>query len=321
MSTYYELRMLNKMSEYTINKNAQNMLRSHDEWKSGIIDESELGRRVRMSRENRAAVIQTMVKIASIMQKKPEESKYVLNIIEMCGEIVSIADKPLSDGGFPFFMKLPLEVRRRILELCLYSREYYYKARVLTHLHKKTDCSCPKDSRSLILMPHIGALATVSKHFNHEVLQCLYNTSTISFQCACEMGASLRSSAFFRNHVHKILFHWWGPNADKDIKELRNCSVEDLTVVVAKTTMKEPTKREKLIRESFARLVAKASFPEALGFEELSSLRGLKSVHVMLANRRRVTELCSMEDQAGLQRWLKKRIVGNSEGGNSEGDD
>lgn len=93
MSTFYELRMLNKMSEYSISKNAQNMLRSHDEWKTGIIDESELGRRVRLSRENRAAVIQTMVKIASIMQKKPDESKYILHIIEMCGEIVSVAGK------------------------------------------------------------------------------------------------------------------------------------------------------------------------------------------------------------------------------------
>jgi hypothetical protein len=96
MLSFYELRMLNKMSEYNINKNAQNMLRSHDEWKLGHIDECELGRRVRMSRENRAAVIQTMVKIASIMQKKPEESKYVLNIIEMCGQILSIAGKSTS---------------------------------------------------------------------------------------------------------------------------------------------------------------------------------------------------------------------------------
>ncbi|KAF3021564.1 hypothetical protein E8E14_013230 [Neopestalotiopsis sp. 37M] len=319
MLSFYELRMLNKMSEYNINKNAQNMLRSHDEWKLGHIDECELGRRVRMSRENRAAVIQTMVKIASIMQKKPEESKYVLNIIEMCGQILSIADKPLSEGGFPYFMKLPLEVRRRILDICLYSKEYY-RTRHLTQWKKKTECSCPKDNRSLNLMPHIGALATVSKHFNQEVLQCLYSTSTISFQCACEMGESLRSSPILRNHVRKILFHWWGPQADRDIKELDNCSVEDLIVVVAKTTMKEPNKRERLIRASFSRNVAKLGFPEALGFEELSSLRGLRSVEVLLANRRRVTEVCSMEDQAGLERWLRKRIVGNSEDGNSSDD-
>ena len=34
---------------------------------------------------------QTMVKTAGIMHKKPEESKYILTIIEICGEIVSVA--------------------------------------------------------------------------------------------------------------------------------------------------------------------------------------------------------------------------------------
>ncbi|KAI0167511.1 hypothetical protein BJ166DRAFT_590023 [Pestalotiopsis sp. NC0098] len=310
MSTFYELRMLNKMSEYSISKNAQNMLRSHDEWKTGIIDESELGRRVRLSRENRAAVIQTMVKIASIMQKKPDESKYILHIIEMCGEIVSVADKPLSAAGFPHFMKLPLEVRRRITELYLYGQGNS-RSRVLVHWNRKGNCTCPRDTRSSSsLMPHIGAMASVSKAMNQEVLESLYRSSTISFQCACEMGASLRSSPFLRYNVRKVLFHWWGPNADKDIKELSDCSADSLVVVVARTTMKEPTKREKKIRESFQRNKAKAGFPEALGFEELSALEGYKRVEVRLANKRRVTEMCSLEDQSGLEAWLTSKIVG-----------
>lgn len=82
---------MNKMNEYSIKENARKMLQAHDDWKSHKIDEAELGRLIRLSPGNRAAVIQTMVKTAGIMQKKPEESKFVLAIIEMCGEIVSIA--------------------------------------------------------------------------------------------------------------------------------------------------------------------------------------------------------------------------------------
>lgn len=96
MTTFYELRMLNKMSEYSIKENARKMLQAYDHWKTGRIDEAELGRLIRLSPENRAAVIQTMIKTPAIMQRKPQESKFVLAIIEMCGEIVSIAGVSLS---------------------------------------------------------------------------------------------------------------------------------------------------------------------------------------------------------------------------------
>jgi hypothetical protein len=97
MTTYYEFRLLNLMSKYHISANAETMLKAHEDWKTGKIDEAELGRLVRLSPENRAAVIKTMVKLAGIMGKKPEESKHCLTMIEICGEIVGIAGKSLGE--------------------------------------------------------------------------------------------------------------------------------------------------------------------------------------------------------------------------------
>lgn len=74
-------------------------------------------------------------------------------------------------------MKLPLEVRRRITELYLYGQGHS-KSRVLVHWNKKGNCTCPREIRSSSsLMPHIGALASVSKAMNQEVLESLYRTS------------------------------------------------------------------------------------------------------------------------------------------------
>lgn len=99
MASYFEFRLHNLMSRYHISPNAETMLKAHENWKTGKIDEAELGRLIRLSPENRAAVIQTMVKLAGIMEKKPEESKHCLTMIEICGEVVGIAGKSLDDFG------------------------------------------------------------------------------------------------------------------------------------------------------------------------------------------------------------------------------
>lgn len=120
------------------------------------------------------------------------------------------------------------------------------------------------------------------------------------------MGKYLRSSSFMRQHIRKVKFQWWGRNADKGILELRNCSVDSLTVVVARMTMREPTRREKSLRKHFIRIRTKPSFPEALGFDELSALRGFQEVKVELAHKKRTSEVCSTEERVSLSHWLQQ---------------
>lgn len=129
---------------------------------------------------------------------------------------------------------------------------------------------------------------------------------TISFVCACEMGVHLRNSAFIREHIRKIKFHWCGREADKGIVELENCSIESLTVVISQTTMKEPSRREAELSNHFTRFSNKRGFPEALGFEELSALRGLQEIDVELASKRRTKDGCSSTERSSLKAWLER---------------
>jgi hypothetical protein len=93
MASFYEFRMLNLPGKYKLSPNAQAMLKAHEDWKTAKIDEHELGRLVRLSPENRSAILKTMVKLAGIMQTNPQDSKHCLTMIEICGEIVTIAGK------------------------------------------------------------------------------------------------------------------------------------------------------------------------------------------------------------------------------------
>ncbi|KAK9414134.1 hypothetical protein SUNI508_02233 [Seiridium unicorne] len=308
MSTFYELRMLNKMSQYSIKENAQSMLKAHDDWKTGKMDEAELGRRIRLSRANRSAVISTMVNVARIMQSQPKESRYILTIIEMCGEIVSIAaypraDKPTPLAGFPSFLKLPNEIRFRIYDFYLNPNPLNV---AMMPYKKQGHCRCAAHNLPAPYAKRNISLALASRQMRDEVLAYFYKDKTIFFSCACEMGVYLRNNLFMRQHIRKIKFQWWGDQADKGILELRNCFVEALTVVISRLTMAEPTHREAELRRFFARLRNKLGFPEALGFEELSALRGLQEVNVELASKKRANDVCTSEDKHALSRWLQK---------------
>lgn len=46
---------------------------------------------------------------------------------------------------------------------------------------------------------------------------------------------------------------------------------------------------------------------DALGFEELSAIRGVKEVDVQLTHKRRA-DVCSVADKAQLQRWLQSKV-------------
>lgn len=140
MATFYEFRMLNLPSRYQLSAKAQTVLKAHDDYKTSQISEAELGRLLRLSTDNRNAIVQTMVKLSEIMANKPEEAKHCVAIIKTCGEIITIADKPVQTTGFPYFFKLPPEVRNRIYGYYIKTGE---KAQTLVpHPKKPGGCFC-----------------------------------------------------------------------------------------------------------------------------------------------------------------------------------
>lgn len=174
MSTYYEFRMLNLPARYKLSATSQTMLKAHDDYKTSIISEAELGRLVRLSKANRSAMVETMVKVSEIMAKKPEESAHCLAIIRTCGEVITIADKPVPTGGFPYFFKLPPEVRSRIYEFYLRSGE---TTRTLIPCPKKAGgCSCAPHEASKY--PHFRRKSVsamrASRQLRQEIHAALY---------------------------------------------------------------------------------------------------------------------------------------------------
>ncbi|EFX00472.1 hypothetical protein CMQ_7474 [Grosmannia clavigera kw1407] len=78
-------------SRYSLSGNAVLLLKALDDFHVGIIDHAELGRIVRMSRNNRKAVTEIITKCAAVMEKQPGEMKDCIALIQNCTEILGVA--------------------------------------------------------------------------------------------------------------------------------------------------------------------------------------------------------------------------------------
>lgn len=92
-ATFYAHQTLNLHARYNLSDNAKKLLRAHDEWRMGSLGQEELGRRVRMSVDNRKAITDTITKCAATMRKKPADTKNCIDIIQACTEILDAAGK------------------------------------------------------------------------------------------------------------------------------------------------------------------------------------------------------------------------------------
>ncbi|KAH7041076.1 uncharacterized protein B0I36DRAFT_19034 [Microdochium trichocladiopsis] len=307
MSTYYEFRMLNLPARYGLSAKSQAMLKAHDDFTTSRITEAELGRLVRLSKDNRTAMVETMVKVSEIMAKKPEESTHCLAVIKTCGEIIAIADKPVPTSGFPYFFKLPPEVRQNVYQYYLRSNE---TTKVLIpHPKKPGGCWCaPHDNAKWMTFTKKSVAALgASKRLREEIHAALYQRYTFHYPCACEMGRSLDRDIGLMENVRSIKFHWCGPQADTAILKLKQCtSLESLCVVISRSTTRHLTKREQSFRPYFGHRT-KALLTDALGVDELLQLRGLKKVEVCNVDRKRADQRNS-DDRACLAALLLSRL-------------
>jgi hypothetical protein len=72
--------------------------------------------------------------------------------------------------------------------------------------------------------------------------------------------------------------------------------------------MKHTNSREKELQPYFSRPNrTKMGLPDALGFEELSAIRGVKDVAVQLIHKRQA-DVCTISDKVELLRWLESRL-------------
>ncbi|KAI0512625.1 hypothetical protein F5B22DRAFT_657736 [Xylaria bambusicola] len=288
MPCFYELRMLRLFEQYELSDNARTMFKALEEFKTARIDEAALGRLIRLSPNNRAALLNTMVKCAAIMKDKPKESKYCLDIITSCGSMLEIADRPPQEVGFPGFLKLPREIRDRIYDL--YLKNHRGAPYLIPH-PKSGSCACaPHESHPYSRFNPVQlALGRTSKQVSNELLTCFYRKRTFYFPCACEMNYHLTNNVLLKTALMHVMFHWCGELADVGIRQLQNMNqLETLTVVISKTTSRLLTEREHTIRQFFGtRRNSQGFLTESLGWEELIEIRGLKKVRVEHVDKRK----------------------------------
>ncbi|RYP79144.1 hypothetical protein DL771_000122 [Monosporascus sp. 5C6A] len=319
MSTYYEFRMLNLPARYKLTENASRMLKAYEDFKTSQISETELGRLIRLSAENRASIVDTLSKCLEVMTKDKKETQHCVAMMRSCTEMLSIADKlPSNMTGFPFFTKLPPEVRLRIYKYYLDTTEdyRYYRSGVILAHNKKSHCICPPHetllSRQAFPKKDIP-LAYVSKMLREEVLQCFYQRYIFHFSCACDMGLRLAENSVLRESVQQIRFDWCGPKADEGISQLQRCpKLNALSVVISKNTTRHVTKREEEFQIYFG---AKRTncLSEALGIDELLELRGLTHVNVDHVAKRKMDRRTD-DEKASLRAMLDAKLKQPREG-------
>lgn len=89
--SFYVLKLKTVPAKYGLSKNIQDLLMALDHYHDGSIDAVELGRLVRLSRNRRASIANTIQKCAGLLKKSPEEITTCVDVIEMCTELLEIA--------------------------------------------------------------------------------------------------------------------------------------------------------------------------------------------------------------------------------------
>ncbi|KAK2592880.1 hypothetical protein QQS21_009412 [Conoideocrella luteorostrata] len=294
-------------TRYGLSKNIQTLLQGLDSYHSGSVDVSELGRLVRLSPKRRAAVANTITKCANILKRDPAEVKTCVDVIEMCTEILDIADRPTYTEGFPF-MKLPNEIRRRTLDLMI---ENTFRTQVLVPAAKQATCRCPKFDRDHVFqttqmksLPYL-----LGQALGEEFYQIFFQKKKFRFRCACELLLHLKNNSHFRDHVRHIVVHWCGPESAEAFKAIPRClNLESLSINLSKSTLVHLNERANMMRSFFPIAYRNIRMSDVLGMDELLEIRGLQNVHVFHIQPKSNSHSVEM-DRACLWEMLSQKLT------------
>ncbi|KAK7397597.1 hypothetical protein QQX98_013031 [Neonectria punicea] len=304
--SWYVLKAKAVPARYGLSRNIQTLLQALDKHYTGSIDAAELGRLVRLSPKRRSAIANTISKCADMIKRQPEELKTCVDIIEMCTEILEIADRPIPVQGFPF-MRLPLEIRESIMDLMI---DNVFRAKGIKVACKKTNCNCPKIERDLFFQtPQMKALPSLlGPALNHEFFRIFFRKKSVRFRCCCEMRSHLEHNDQLRHNVRDIKVHWCGPESAAAFKKLSECTrLEGLALSISKSTLAHLNERSDLMKTFFPLTYRSIRITDVLGLDELMGLRGLQEVSVHHAQTKTVNLTVEM-DRANLSELLSTQL-------------
>ncbi|KAG5969766.1 hypothetical protein E4U58_001092 [Claviceps cyperi] len=292
---------------YGLSRNIQTLLQGLDSYHSGSVDDSELGRLVRLSPRRRAAVANTITKCANILKKDPLEVKTCVDIIEMCTEILEIADRQTSTECFPF-MKLPMEIRERTMDLMI---DNTFRSQTIVPATKAVACRCPKYDRDHVFqtsqMKSVPNL--LGKALGEEFYRSFFRKKRFRFRCACELLVHLTNNAHLREHVRHIVVHWCGPKAAEAFSAIPKClRLEALSINLSKSTLMHLNERAEMMRTYFPIAYRNVRMSDILGIDELLDIRGLREVNVFHIQPKSTSHSVEM-DRACLWEMLTRRLT------------
>ncbi|KAM5351584.1 hypothetical protein ACJ41O_004307 [Fusarium nematophilum] len=305
--SWYVLKSKAVHSRYGLSKNIQVLLQGLDSYKAGSIDARELGSMVRLSPRRRESVATTIAKCAHMIKKGPQELKTCVEIIEMCTEILEIADRPPPIDGFPF-MKLPVEIRETIIDLMV---DTVFKSKGIKPATWRVACNCPKLEREYFFpqTPQMKALPSLlGPALSHEFFRIFFRKKTVRFRCCCELHHQLTNNPVLLHNVRDIKVHWCGPKSAITFKKLSECGkLEALTLSISKSTLAHLSERSNLMKSFFPLTYRHVRITDVLGLDELLTVRGLKQVDVVHAQSRSVN-LTVETDRANLSELLSNQL-------------
>ncbi|PHH84447.1 hypothetical protein CDD83_1932 [Cordyceps sp. RAO-2017] len=306
--SWYALKSKAVPSRYGLSKNMQDLLCGLDEYYAGVIDATELGRLVRLSPQRRAAIANTIAKCANILKKDQTEVKTCVDIIEMCTEILEIADKKPPIRAFPF-MKLPVEIRDKILGMMIAA---VFRTDYVVPADNLSGCRCPVIDRAVRYQsPQMKALPTLlGTVLNQEFCRIFFRRKTFRFGCSCELLLHLTKNDTLAEHVRHISVHWCGDDSARAFRMLKRCpNLETLNLRISKSTYHYLSERAQLMRVYFPAQGRNTRFSDVLGLDELMVLRGLKSVGVDHLPHKGTTSLTIELERSGLANLLSSRLT------------
>lgn len=203
-------------------------------------------------------------------------------------------------------MKLPIEVRENVLGEVIGHPRY-----PIFNIRKASSCPCSRHERPSWYGSYARLnlnIARTSKTMRHEALRFLYKHHTIDFSCTCEMLLILSANEELRENVQAVRVYWVGKEADKAFLKLSEClCLRDLTILISRNTTNKLNRREEEMAEFFpARRSARLT--EALGLDELLTIRGLSRVEVQHVGSR-ISERRSDDEKASLKALLDSKLL------------
>ncbi|ROW12305.1 hypothetical protein VMCG_00283 [Cytospora schulzeri] len=314
----YTIRTKNLHQRYGLSKNFMQLLASLQDHRRGIGDPDALGRWMRMSHQMRKTCTDTISCLAESMQKNPTPDCVAecTSLISSCTELLKFANEPKKETSFPF-MRLPAEIRQRVYKfyfLNLFTSDEPGKSVIICNT--RTGCLCPphESFRTKSAFPIKMHLCFVSGDIKDELLAQWYKTQRFHFACCCELNERLRTSASLRQNLKTLIIHWTGPKSDEAFKLLKQVTtLRSLTIEVSKSTTNCVSKREASVTVYFRSKPARLC--DALGYDELVSLRGLEEVGVEHVQGRQALRR-THEERMCLENALMDHVKARPEGQN-----